>query len=167
LPQLVHPSTPHHAAWNSSQVPLRYDAHETFESARHGLDNADGRVVFHYLGVPVAAPPMHALDHPAASRGIARAVTMPAPYVTLHGDARASQSGIWLARLANDHPRAAVFNHWLRQRYVTKGEAFPVLADAPAVERSELTWYCCGQSNEERGEGWSWVRLNDIDTYRG
>jgi hypothetical protein len=72
LPQLVHSSTLQHAAWNAAQVPLRYEAHETFESARHGLEDADGRVVFHYLGVPVVAPPMHALPAPTRSKHVRR-----------------------------------------------------------------------------------------------
>jgi len=167
LPQLSHPSSPRHEAWNAAQVPLRYAAHETFEPARDGLDDADGRVVFHYLGVPIPVHVANALEHPAGARGIARAVEMPAPYITADGRARASRSGIWLARLPNEHPRAATFNHWLRQRYLTQGEPFPTLTDAPAVERGELTWYCCGQSNEERSEGWSFVRLNETDTFGG
>ena len=53
LAQLLDPQTERHAVWDSVQAPQRYAKGESFEPQRQGLGPNDGRVMWHYMGLPV------------------------------------------------------------------------------------------------------------------
>jgi len=150
IARLMHPHSARHLAWNAAQVPLRYERGEPFESSREGLEVADGRILFHYLGVPVAeAPPPQADVHPKVAQGAARQACLPQPLRRWRGGGDpCPTSGIWAASVPADHPAAAVFNGWHRQTYVRQGQPFPDPRDAHLdIEPSWITWIWWDQAN--------------------
>ena len=148
IARLMHPHSARHIAWNAAQVPLRYERGEPFAPSREGLEPADGRILFHYLGVPVAdAPPSQADVHPKVAQGAARPACLPQPLRRWRGGGDpCPTSGIWAASVPADHPAAAVFNGWHRQAYVRQGQPFPDEAHLD-IEPSQVTWIWWDQAN--------------------
>lgn len=61
----------------------------------------------------------------------------------VHGHMPCPHSGLWLARVADDHPQAGRFNGWGRTARVTRGECFPDPAGMLAgVSRADVMWKC-------------------------
>lgn len=163
--RLMHPVTERHHAWNSAQVPLRYEAGELFDRSRAGLRDEDGRIAFHYLGQAVELSlPMAMAEHPLVVRGIARYGDFPALPRRCKGLVPCPQTGIWSASLPQDHPSSSVFNHWHRQAYVTQGQNFPdPKAQHLAIPGHEVSWHWLGEANDMRGD-LEYVSLGGIDT---
>lgn len=155
IARLTHPRTDRHLAWNAAQLPMRYDKGELFDRRREGLEPSDGRLQFHYLGMPVAqaALPPLPLDLRVA-QGIAREAERPMPELRCSGDTVCPATGIWAAHVADDHPLAAVFNQWHRQSYVIAGQPFPDPRSTPLnVDPGAITWIWWGQANHEQPAG--------------
>jgi hypothetical protein len=161
LAQLLNPTTEGHRRWNEEQIPLRYERGEPFARSRAGLTDDDGRILFHYLGIPVALAKPERSEDPRVAQRIARYADVPRPIVSVSGDKTATHSGVWLGRIPNEHPAATLFNHWLRQTYVARGDAFPDprtlhLDVAPSI----VTWHWWGEANVVRGDS-CYVRVGD------
>lgn len=155
IARLTHPRTDRHLAWNAAQLPMRYDKGELFDRRREGLEPSDGRLQFHYLGMPVAqaAPPPLPLDLRVA-QGIAREAERPMPELHCSGDTVCPATGIWAAQVADDHPLAAVFNQWHRQSYVVASQPFPDPRSTHLnVDPGAITWIWWGQANHEQPAG--------------
>jgi uncharacterized membrane protein YeaQ/YmgE (transglycosylase-associated protein family) len=61
----------------------------------------------------------------------------------VHGVAPCPRSGLWLARVADDHSLASDFNVWGRTARVTRGERFPDPARMLAgVTCADVMWKC-------------------------
>jgi len=163
LARLMHPCTERQHQWNADQLPLRYAEGELFDRTRPGLVPEDGRIQFHYMGQPVSTPPAAALPaNPRVAQGVAREVDQPEPALQCTGDHPCPATGIWQARVADDHPLAATFNQWHRQSYVEKGQPWP---DPRAlyldIESQAIAWTWWGQANEERPAGVAHVGLGN------
>jgi uncharacterized protein len=171
LAQLLEPRLPHHTAWDAAQVPLRYSQGEPFDRSRTGLQDEDGRIVFRYLGVPVAeAPPPPPAVHPLVARGLARYIDPPVNTsgasklwrMYLHLPTTCPQTGIWAGCVPDNHPLASVFNQWHQQVYAHRGDPFPVLqTQALGLELSAITWHWLGQSNREENEHTAFIHIEE------
>jgi len=152
IAQLLHPLTPQHAAWNAAQTPMRYAQGEPFDTSRPGLADDDGRIMFHYLGEPVADPAAAPTLDARVRLGVARAVAPIDPPVRRRGHERVPHTGIWQAALRTDHPGALAFNDWLRQFYLDEGTTFPLpQAGLYAVDAQDVHWLFRGQANAMQG----------------
>jgi uncharacterized protein len=163
IARLMYPITEQQQAWNSSQLPMRYEADELFDRSRPGLRPEDGRIQFHYLGQPVAAASMPDAvhEHPLVSRGIARYGDMPDPPQQCKGNSTCPETGIWVASVPEDHPLAAVFNHWHRQAYVERGQAFPnPKAQHLDIDARAVIWRYWAQANEVRGVDLTYISVD-------
>jgi len=156
LAHLLHPdpASHAHAAWNAAQAPLRFEHGEPLTAERTSLDDPRALLGFHYQGEPVAT----ATSTPEADvrilRGIARAVVIPRPLRQVRGDRPAPATGIWLATVAADHPRARLFNDWQRQCYIDAGTRYPDPRERllAGIEPGDITWHWCGQPNPIVGD---------------
>ena len=162
LAQLMYPRSERHARWNAEQVPLRYAAGELFDRTRPGLVDEDGRIRFHYLGQAVPVPVIEVPVNPRVAQGIAREATLPEPPLECLGDERCPATGIWAASVSDDHPHAAVFNHWSRQSYVMRGERFPDPRELHLdIEPMQVAWHYRGEANEQRTPTLAFIRVGD------
>lgn len=149
LAQLQYPVTERHFVWNMEQVPMHYKKDELFDRSRPGLEYEDGRIRFHYIGDAMPERlPESPQSHPRVIQGIAREAVLPEPVVQCRGDRLCMATGIWQARVADDHPVAATFNQWYRQAYVTQGNVFPNLAELHLdVSPKDVTWTWWNEAN--------------------
>ncbi len=153
IARLMHVATEGHQIWNATQLPMRYVAGELFDRSRPGLRPEDGRIQFHYLGQLVAMAPTQEIadEHPLVARGIARYGELPDPIQQCKGNSACPETGIWRARVPEDHPLSAVFNQWHRQAYVERGKAFPnPKAQHLEIDARAVTWRYLAQANEVR-----------------
>jgi hypothetical protein len=162
LAQLMYPRSERHAKWNAEQLPLRYAAGELFDRTRPGLVDEDGRIQFHYLGQAVPVPVIEVPVNPRVAQGIAREATLPKPPLECLGDERCPATGIWAASVSDDHPHAAVFNHWSRQSYVMRGERYPDPRELHLdIEPMQVNWQYRGEANEQRTPTLAFIRVGD------
>ena len=162
LAQLMYPRNERHARWNAEQLPLRYAAGELFDRTRPGLVDEDGRIRFHYLGQAVPVPVIEVPVNPRVAQGIAREATLPEPPLECLGDERCPATGIWAASVSDEHPHAAVFNHWSRQSYVMRGERFPDPRELHLdIEPMQVAWHYRGEANEQRTPTLAFIRVGD------
>ncbi|WP_211455439.1 SEL1-like repeat protein [Collimonas antrihumi] len=140
LPQLLHPVTLAHRTWNQDQVPRRYARGESFDDWRIGLTHNDGRILWHYMGVPEQ---LELQDSPAQVRSGQWRVAQANPAkLTCDGDEACPQSGIWQPSLSAEHPRRLLVNWRWREAAAMQGQAFPDpqrdwLVDVPSYA---VTW---------------------------
>lgn len=158
--RLMRPITERHRTWNAEQLPLRYEQGELFDRSRTGLQDEDGRIQFHYLGMPVDLPaPPPVLEDPRVRRRVARYAEIPQAERRYRSHSPCPHSGIWRAYLPEDHPKHQSFNRWDRQVYVRKGMPFPdVIRQRPGISEKDLLWQWLGNANEER-EGLEHISL--------
>ena len=162
LAQLMYPRSERHARWNAEQLPLRYAAGELFDRTRPGLVDEDGRIRFHYLGQAVPVPVIEVPVNPRVAQGIAREATLPEPPLECLGDERCPATGIWAASVSDEHPHAAVFNHWSRQSYVMQGERFPDPRELHLdIEPMQVHWHYRGEANEQRTPTLAFIRVGE------
>ena len=146
LAQLLDSQTERHAAWDSAQVPQRYALGESFESQRQSLGPGAGRVIWHYLGVPVKQAA--SAQRPEVTQGIARSIRIPEPYQRCQGNAACTHTGIWYAEVDPAHPYAKTYNRWSQQAYVEQGAAFPQPQDRHLdIKPAEMRWLWLGNAN--------------------
>ena len=165
LARLLHATTERHDAWNAAQLPLRYEEGEIFDRSRTGLLPEDGRVLFHYVGEPVAqaSDAMPLEEDPRVLRGIARYAQLPAVTVSRAGDTACPQAGVWAASIEAGHPMAALFNGWARQAYVEQGQPFPDLRRGDVgLDAREIQWTWLGNANLHRVDGVTLISLGDL-----
>lgn len=82
------------------------------------------------------------------AQGIAREAVLPMPLAQWNGAARCPSTGIWQARVADDHPMALVFNQWHRQSYVMEGQPFPDPRDHHLdIDPAQITWTWWNEAN--------------------
>ncbi|MDR6740104.1 hypothetical protein J2X56_002118 [Herbaspirillum sp. 1173] len=159
--RLMRPITERHRTWNAEQLPLRYEQGELFDRSRAGLQDEDGRIQFHYLGMPVdlLAPPQ-VVEDPRVRRRVARYAEIPQTERRYRSHSPCPHSGIWRPYLPEDHPKHQSFNRWDRQVYLRKGMPFPdVIRQRPGISEKDLLWQWLGNANEER-EGLEHISLD-------
>jgi hypothetical protein len=170
LAQLLHPdpASEAQAAWNIAQVPMRFEHGEPLTAARVGLDDAAALLAFHYQGEPAAVETATLHSDVRVLRGIARAVVIPRPLRQVRGDRASTATGIWLATVATDHPRARMFNDWQRQCYVDAGVRFPDPGERflSGIDSSDITWHWCGQPNPIVGDRDAHIAANELTLTR-
>ncbi len=162
LAQLLHPHTQRQAEWNAAQLPMRYAEGELFDRSRPGLTREDGRILFHFVGDPVPLPPpvAQATEHPRVAQGVARYADLPDFPLACRGDSRCPQAGIWSARVPDDHPLAALFNHEWRQSYVEQWQSFPDPKDQHlAISPKDLLWTWLGSANDKPSPHVAYISL--------
>ena len=82
------------------------------------------------------------------AQGIAREADLPAPVVRCSGAGRCLVTGIWQARVPDDHALAASFNQWHRQSYVLEGQPFPdPRAQHLDIDPAQVIWTWWNQAN--------------------
>jgi len=161
IARLMRVTTHTQQAWNAAQLPIHYAKGELFDRSRPGLQPADGRIQFHYVGQPVALSlPDPVTEHPRVAQGIARRVEIREPHQRCRGNAKCPQSGIWSASVNHEHPMAAVFNQWHRQSYVMQGQSFPdPRTQHLDIAPRDVTWLWLGNANELRFGGIAYVSI--------
>jgi TPR repeat protein len=163
LARLMRHTQEHHIAWDEAQVPLRYEAGESFDRSRTGLRDEDGRIQFHYLGQAVPVQHVLPLEHPLVARGIARYSDQPQPPRLCKGHQPCPKNGVWSASVPDDHPMATVFNQWHRQTYVTEGQPFPDPKEQHLdIAARAVTWQWWDQSNDRRGDIVEYIRVDEL-----
>jgi len=164
IARLTQPITPAQVRWNAEQVPQRYQRGELFDRSRTGLNDADGRVLFHFAGKLIPrGKPEAPVEHPLVARGIARYGNLPDPPVQCKGHTPCPQTGVWVASVAVDHPMAAVFNQWHRQAYVLKDAAFPQpKALNLDIEARDVRWQWRAQANEQRIPEVTYITMDEL-----
>ncbi|HVL07791.1 DUF6396 domain-containing protein [Variovorax boronicumulans] len=163
LAQLLEDRDARSAAWNRAQVPQRYAQREAFESDRKamGLSAHDGRLMWHYVGVPF--PRAEPRVDPRIAQGIARSTVVPEYALTCAGDVACPKTGVWSASIPKDHPSAARYNRWDRQSYVTQGQEFPNPESSHLhLEPGAVTWLWLGNANESGFGGVAYVSLSRL-----
>ncbi|MFS2102950.1 sel1 repeat family protein, partial [Variovorax sp. Varisp85] len=86
--------------------------------------------------------------HTRVAQGIAREAEVPTPQVRCSGAARCLVTGIWQARVPDDHPHAASFNQWHRQSYVMEGQLFPDPREQHLdIDPAQVIWTWWNQAN--------------------
>ncbi|WP_211464957.1 SEL1-like repeat protein [Collimonas silvisoli] len=124
LPQLLSPRTQAHLLWNQDQAPQQYAQGDLFEDLRTGLIPADGRIMWHYMGMPqqLALPALAA----QVRSGLWRiASANPAAMTLCDGADPCPQSGIWQPTIPAEHPLKSLVNWRWRQSAVLQGQRFP------------------------------------------
>ena len=160
--QLLEERDARSTAWNRAQTPQRYAQREAFESDRRvmGLSPLDGRLMWHYVGVPLLRPAPR-ID-PRIAQGIARSTAVPQPGSTCAGNVACPKTGVWSASIPADHPMAASYNRWDRQSYVARGQAFPYPSDGHLhIDPGAVTWLWLGNANVSGFGGVAHVSLAD------
>lgn len=139
LPQLLDPRTDHHAAWDRAQVPLRLARGEAFPPMRDRLGPNDGRVMWHYMGLPVpVAPPVRSARLRA---GVVREVpAMDGTPITCAAGKPCPRTGIWDATAEPDHPQAGVVNAWWRQAFIEQGTPMPDARAWGMAGEGQIVW---------------------------
>lgn len=138
----------------ASAYPQHYEAGEPFELPR-GERIASRDVRWHYLGeaYKLATQP-HEILEMRVKAGKVRQLTDEPRSLQCSGEKRCAQTGIWEARVAADHPLAALFNRWDRQAFVETGHAFPdVRQQHLDVAAGEVRWTYLGSPNTLRVPG--------------
>lgn len=135
-----------------SGFPERYEAGERFEPPSHDWLSPD-RVQWYYLGEAYGLDPQRAefLANLIGAKMLREVASSPIG-LQCTGEQRCPESGIWEGRVVDDHPMAALYNHWDQQAFVEKEQAFP----SPAarfldVAASDIRWTYLGSPNEETG----------------
>ncbi|WP_211462585.1 DUF6396 domain-containing protein [Collimonas silvisoli] len=124
LPQLLSPRTQAHLLWNQDQAPQQYAQGDLFEGLRNGLTSADGRIMWHYMGMPqqLALPALAA----QVRSGLWRiASANPAAMILCDGADPCPQSGVWQPTIPAEHPLKSLVNWRWRQSAVLQGQRFP------------------------------------------
>ena len=166
LPQLLEARDAHHLQWDRAQVPQRYARGEAFEQNREGLSPHDGRVMWHYVGVP-ARRAAQASD-PRVAQGVARTTRLPAPRQTCTGSATCPRTGVWFGHIKDDLPLAATFNRWDRQAYVRTGQPFPDPRELNLdIAASDVIWLWLDNANQPGESGMVEVTLSDLHDAQG
>lgn len=149
LAQLMHPVSDRHAQWNAKQLPLRYEKGELFDRSRPNLSLEDGRVRFHYMGLPVPQPIADLTNsQPLVTWGVAREAAFAKSKIQCRGSRLCPSTGIWHGSVSADDEYANTFNQWYRQAYVTEGQRFPDPRDINlAIEPGQVTWTWWNQAN--------------------
>ena len=131
-------------------LPERYRAGEPFDPPA-GEWLTPEQVQWHFLGQPRQLPPPRETYLALKVQiGLLRQIPPPEPAPPCNGLQPCPQTGIWEARVADDHPLAALYNQWDRQAFVVQGRAFPdprerFLDIAP----QELQWAYLGSPNAD------------------
>jgi len=166
LPQLLEARDAHHLQWDRAQVPQRYARGEAFEQNREGLSPHDGRVMWHYVGVP-ARRAAQASD-PRIAQGVARTTRLPAPRQTCTGSATCPRTGVWFGHIKDDHPLAATFNRWDRQAYVQAGQSFPDPRDLYLdIAACDVIWLWLDNANQPGESGMVEVTSSELHKAQG
>jgi hypothetical protein len=166
LPQLLEARDERHLQWDRAQMPQRYARGEAFEQNRRGLSPHDGRVMWHYVGVP-ARRAAQAGD-PRVAQGVARATRLPAPRQTCAGSATCPRTGVWFGHIKGDHPLAATFNRWDRQAYVQAGQSFPDPRDLYLdIAACDVIWLWLDNANQPGESGMVEVTLSELHNAQG
>ena len=166
LAQLLDEREAHHGQWNRAQVPQRYARGEAFEAHREGLTRHDGRVLWHYMGVPSKRADVEV--NPLITQGIARTSRIPEPQQRCSGETACPKTGVWFASLPKDHPQAAHFNRWDRQAYVAEGQSFPDPRDQHLeIAMRDITWLWLDNANVPGFAGFPDVTLSDLHDAEG
>ncbi|WP_211468370.1 tetratricopeptide repeat protein [Collimonas silvisoli] len=124
LPQLLSPRTQEHRLWDQNQVPQRYARGEPFADLRAGLTQNDGRIMWHYMGLPQQVPP-RALPAQLLGGLWRVAQANPAAMTLCNGAEPCPHSGVWQPTLAAEHPLKSLVNWRWRQAAVVQGQRFP------------------------------------------
>ncbi|AMO99100.1 sel1 repeat family protein [Collimonas arenae] len=141
LAQLLQPVTSRHHAWDQHQAPHYYAKGELFDRTRPGLISDDGRIMWHYMGVPEKVRPN---ELPAeVRRGIWRMAEANPALSSCSGDEPCSRSGVWQPILPDGHPLRSLVNRRWKETFALQGQPFPDpkkdwLLD---VESHEMKWY--------------------------
>jgi len=87
-------------------------------------------------------------SHTRVAQGIAREADLPTPPVRCSGAGRCLVTGIWQARVPDDHALAASFNQWHRQSYVMEGQPFPDPREQHLdIDPAQVIWTWWNQAN--------------------
>ncbi|WP_211466144.1 tetratricopeptide repeat protein, partial [Collimonas silvisoli] len=124
LPQLLSPRTQEHRLWDRGQVPQQYARGEPFADLRAGLTQNDGRIMWHYVGLPQQVPP-RALPAQLLGGLWRVAQANPAAMTLCNGAEPCPHSGVWQPTLAAEHPLKSLVNWRWRQAAVVQGQRFP------------------------------------------
>jgi len=88
------------------------------------------------------------VTHTRVAQGIAREADLPTPLVRCSGAGRCLVTGIWQARVPDDHALAASFNQWHRQSYVMEGQPFPDPREQHLdIDPAQIIWTWWNQAN--------------------
>jgi tetratricopeptide (TPR) repeat protein len=88
------------------------------------------------------------VTHTRVAQGIAREADLPKPLVRCSGAGRCLVTGIWQARVPDDHALAASFNQWHRQSYVLEGQSFPDPREQHLdIDPAQIIWTWWNQAN--------------------
>lgn len=124
LPRLLDSRTEYHAAWDRAQVPLRLARGEAFPPMRDRLGPTNGRVMWHYMGLPVPVAPL--VRSARLRAGVVREVpAMDGTPVICSAGKPCPRTGIWDTTAEPDHPQARVVNAWWRQAFIEQGTPMP------------------------------------------
>ncbi|WP_168791678.1 SEL1-like repeat protein [Paraburkholderia aromaticivorans] len=90
--------------------------------------------------------------HPALMKaGLLRQLADRPQPLRCDGGHKCPQSGIWEARVAADHPLAALYNRWDRQAFVERGARFPEPRQQHLdISAHEVSWTWLGSPNQLR-----------------
>ncbi|WP_244118689.1 SEL1-like repeat protein [Burkholderia gladioli] len=133
-------------------MPERYHAGERFEASPLSWLTAD-QVQWHYLGDAYPLPPQREdfLKHMIEARLLRQVPELPSRLIC-GGQQQCPQSGIWEARVVNDHALARPFNRWNQQTFVEKGQVFPQASERfPGLAMNDVRWTYLGSPNAETG----------------
>ncbi len=169
LPQLSQSVREFQIAWNSRQVPQRYEAGEAFETPDRRSLGEYARfiaVLWHYMGEPVKLP--DAAPHVLVARGVVRTTRRPPPpWLLCRGGRPCPRTGIWDAALDKGHALARVFDTDARQAYVEQGQPFPDPREIHlAIQPDELLWMWVDNANQP-GPAGTRITLTDLHDEQG
>ena len=135
-----------------SALPERYEAGERFESPSHDWLSPES-VRWYYLGEAYRLPPQRAeFLANLTGAGILREVPSLPVALQCTGEQRCPASGIWEARVFDDHPLAVLYNRWDQQAFVEEGTSFPHPGDRFIdVAMKDVRWTYLGSPNAEAG----------------
>ena len=135
-----------------SALPEHYEAGERFESHSHAWLSPES-VRWYYLGEAYRLPPQRAeFLANLTGAGILREVPSLPVALQCTGEQRCPASGIWEARVFDDHPLAVLYNRWDQQAFVEEGTSFPHPGDRFIdVAMKDVRWTYLGSPNAEAG----------------
>ncbi|MGJ7614494.1 MULTISPECIES: DUF6396 domain-containing protein [unclassified Variovorax] len=141
--------------WNAAQAPQHFERGESLPSLAEQIPPGYGAVSWDYKGLPVQqVSPVH----PYVAQGVARYVPAPEMPRSCSGTVRCPQTGIWSARLKQEHAHHAVFHAQWQQTYMEKGQPFPdptTLREAGGitVAARDIRWHWVGDANQADASG--------------
>ncbi|WP_261534222.1 SEL1-like repeat protein [Burkholderia multivorans] len=140
--------------------PEHYRAGERFDPPHVNWLEAE-QVQWHYLGESRPVPPGRSVFlAQLRDAGFLRQLATQPEKLVCHGSEPCPKTGIWEARVGEEHSLGALYNQWDQQSFVISGQPFPKSRDRYLdIEPERVQWVFMGSANARTDDGFERIAL--------